>query len=228
MTQQRVSPITLTSQLPATPTLSLQGAVGQSANLVEVKNSTGTVLLGINNAGQITPSAVASVGLVIKGLASQSGNLQEWQASDGFAYTRITATGNLTLNNNASLDMMTIVGTSGTTQILSTGGIRQNANITNSFGSGVTTATILTIGTFATTNVGLIIRGIASQTGNLQQWNSNTATLTAITSAGTINFQTGNTSATATIGAVTAPVMVAGYITMQVAGTTVKVPYYNN
>lgn len=62
MTQQRVSPITLTSQMPAVTTLSLQGAVGQSADLVQLKNSTGTTLTsttaaGINLVQQPTPTA---------------------------------------------------------------------------------------------------------------------------------------------------------------------------
>ena len=61
MTQQRVSPITVTSQLPAVPTLSLQGAVGQSANLVEVKNSTGTVLSLVDLSGNLSaPSLIPS------------------------------------------------------------------------------------------------------------------------------------------------------------------------
>jgi len=81
----------------------------------------------------------------------------------------------------------------------------------------------------AAINIAEVIRGAASQTGDLTQWQNSAGTkLTAITSAGTINFASGNTSATATIGAVTPPVMVSGYITMQIAGTTVKVPYYNN
>jgi hypothetical protein len=75
----------------------------------------------------------------------------------------------------------------------------------------------------------LTVLGAASQTAELTRWrNSSAATLTSITAAGTINFQTGNTSATATAGAVTAPALVVGFITMQIAGTTVKVPYYAN
>jgi len=62
MTQQRVSPITLTSQLPAVATLSLQGAVAQSADIVQLKNSGGTTLTsttaaGINLVQQPTPTA---------------------------------------------------------------------------------------------------------------------------------------------------------------------------
>ena len=77
--------------------------------------------------------------------------------------------------------------------------------------------------------IGTVIRGAASQTANLQEWQNNSGTaLTTINASGTINFNTGNTSATATAGALTAPALVTGFITMQVAGTTVKVPYYSN
>jgi hypothetical protein len=80
-----------------------------------------------------------------------------------------------------------------------------------------------------TTAVNFIVRGVASQTGDLQQWQTSAAAvLTAITAAGTINFQSGNTSATANTGAVALPALAVGFITMQVAGTTVKVPYYAN
>lgn len=62
MTQQRVSPITLTSTLPAVATLSLQGALGQSADIVQLKASTGTTLAsttatGVNLVQQPTPTA---------------------------------------------------------------------------------------------------------------------------------------------------------------------------
>jgi hypothetical protein len=80
-----------------------------------------------------------------------------------------------------------------------------------------------------TTGIAVVIRANASQTGDLLQFQSSTpTTLTAITSAGTINFASGNTSATATAGAVALPALAVGFITMQVAGTTVKVPYYAN
>ena len=74
-----------------------------------------------------------------------------------------------------------------------------------------------------------IIKGAASQTADLQQWQNSAGTvLTSILAAGTINFASGNTSATANTGAVALPALAVGFITMQVAGTTVKVPYYAN
>jgi hypothetical protein len=85
------------------------------------------------------------------------------------------------------------------------------------------------IQTRGTAYSGVAIKGRGAQTADLQQWQNSAGTvLTSILAAGTINFASGNTSATATAGAITAPGLVAGYITMQIAGTTVKVPYYNN
>lgn len=65
MTQQRVSPITLTSQLPAVPTLSLQGAVGQSADLVQLKNSTGTILSLVDVSGNLNAPSLIPTGSTV-------------------------------------------------------------------------------------------------------------------------------------------------------------------
>lgn len=59
MTQQRVSPIAVTSLLPATPVLSLTAASGQSANLVTLNNSSGTALATISASGLATFPNVA-------------------------------------------------------------------------------------------------------------------------------------------------------------------------
>jgi hypothetical protein len=140
------------------------------------------------------------VGMVIKGAVSQTANLQEWQNSAGTVLSLVDSGGQLRAPN---------IGIGGTSV-----GIAY-VRLSNAAGD-----------TSATTTV---FRGIASQTGDFLRFqNSTPTTLTAITAAGTINFASGNTSATATAGAITAPALVQGYITMQVAGTTVKVPYYAN
>lgn len=48
--------------MPAVATLSLQGAVGQSANLVEVKNSTGTILSQVDLSGNLTATSLVKTG----------------------------------------------------------------------------------------------------------------------------------------------------------------------
>jgi len=64
MTQQRVSPISVTSVLPAVPVLSLQAALGQSANLFEVKNNAGTILSSVSRDGTLYIRSVNSQNLV--------------------------------------------------------------------------------------------------------------------------------------------------------------------
>ena len=51
MTQNRVSPVVITSLLPATVTQTVQGALGQSADLQRWQSSTGSVLASITAGG---------------------------------------------------------------------------------------------------------------------------------------------------------------------------------
>jgi hypothetical protein len=108
--------------------------------------------------------------------------------------------------------------------------IDENNGLLGFIGSdgGMTSYRGMYINPSSTSAVSLICQGLASQSADLQQWKSSSATLTAITAAGTINFASGNTSATANTGTVALPALAVGFITMQVAGTTVKVPYYAN
>lgn len=155
--------------------------------------------------GSFVAGTAAITPLVVQSAASATANLQEWQNSSGTIQVRVDTAGAVRAAYFASTS-------GGQSQILT------------AQASGA-----LVIDPSQTINIGLIVKGRASQTADLQQWQSSVpAILTAITSAGTINFASGNTSATATAGAVTAPALVVGFITMQVAGTTVKVPYYAN
>jgi hypothetical protein len=150
---------------------------------------------------QVTVATAANVGLIVKGAASQSGNLIEAQNSGGTILARVASNGAFS-----------------SSQFITSG----NAGAGTSLGG-------LTVYPVSAGTVGAVIRGFASQTANyLQVQNSANTILTSITSAGTINFASGNTSATATGGAIASPALVTGYITMQIAGTTVKVPYYSN
>ena len=194
-------------------------------------NTTGSVVTAVSNtspftvsyantttgsqtvAGTVSTPAQASVtarsagtkGLVVRAAASQFEDILQVQNSGG---TRI-----------AAFDF------SGSC-VASSYYINGSANILN--GSGTGSGSLFR--TFGATSVGLTVRNTVSGfTGDLLQLQNNSSvTLTSINASGTINFNTGNTSATATAGALTAPALVTGFITMQVAGTTVKVPYYSN
>jgi hypothetical protein len=168
---------------------------------------------------QVNTATAATKGFIIKGAASQTATLQEWQDSAGTVLSSISSAGAASFASITSVGAVTFPATSS---------VSANGNLRVSPNSGALGYAFFVTSPFASTPV-ILVRGIASQTGNLQSWqNSASTTLTAITSAGTLNFASGNTSATATAGALTAPALVTGYITMQIAGTTVKVPYYSN
>ena len=165
MTQQRVSPISVTSVLPATVTLSLQGALGQSADLTVWRNSSGTAvatmgpngvlrmaaLYGASGAGNlaiiqsnawgVNLHSASTVGWIVRGFASQTANLQEWQDSSGTVLSSINSNGHFN-------------------------GIQATLNQNNA-GAIV-----------------LRVRGAASQTADLQQWQNNSGTVLAYVSSG--------------------------------------------
>ena len=169
MTQQRVSPISVTSVLPATVTLSVQGALGQSVNLQEWKSSTGSILAlvssggsitwgptftsflsGVNGRAEIQPNAATIVPLVAKGAASQTADLQQWQNSAGTVLAFISSAGNFEAP---------IIG-AGAAPLANLGGTLRVRN-------GGAAA------------VGITVRGAASQTANLQEWQDSSGTVLA-------------------------------------------------
>jgi hypothetical protein len=183
----------------------------------------------------INTNASGNKGLVIQGAGSQTANLQEWQDSSGNILAQISSAGAITLRaNDGANNHRTTITTNSSGVIFnstrSTGAacnfIIQTANVERFIVTENGTAQFTNVAAAA---VAVVIQGAASQTADLQQWRSSTpTTLTSITAAGTINFASGNTSATANTGAVALPALAVGFITMQVAGTTVKVPYYAN
>ena len=205
------------------------GNANQTGDMFQLVNSSSTVLSGVNAAGQIyagtTASVVGSTTTAITSAAYTSATVAVFTyggTSLVQAGQRVTVAGVTGGTYNGTWVVSAVTSTTFT--VLGSG-------FTNVAGSGGTFQ-LSAVGTFVAGTAAItpiIVRGAASQTANLQEWqNSAGTTLTAITPTGTINFASGNTSATATAGAVTAPALVVGFITMQIAGTTVKVPYYAN
>jgi hypothetical protein len=186
----------------------------------------GTYIDTANVSGALSMVARSTtvVTVIVKGVASQTGDLQQWQNSAGTVLASITSAGTANVANLVATESAnsTVGWSSSNFQRNSSTGLIQL--ILQNF-SGASFR--ITNGNAAANP--LIVRGAASQTANLQEWqNSGATTLTAVNAAGTINFASGNTSATANTGAVALPALAVGFITMQVAGTTVKVPYYAN
>jgi hypothetical protein len=161
----------------------IRGAVSQTANLQEWQDSTGAILASLSGSGRIYTARTSAgstsdftatanfwsnnattVGAIIRGAVSQTANLQEWQDSAGTVKLQINKDGDLQLNGNAS--------------IINGGG---GPNL--QFGSGlVATAR-------GASQIPLTLKGAASQSANLQEWqNSSGTVLASISSAGTASF----------------------------------------
>jgi len=149
--------------------LVVQGASGQTANLIEARQATGDSQFSVSANGSIIAYGAnlfqsfitTRVPISVRGAASQTANLQEWQNSAG-----------------ANLAVM------------SQGGVLRLTNITdlNSTGSLFRmNAANIQIDTRSAGNVGLMITGSASQTGNLQEWqNSGNTALARVNSGGIV------------------------------------------
>jgi hypothetical protein len=190
-------PITLTDTYTSGGTL----IVNQTADLQQWQgfNSNGvglTALAGVNWNGQIytgSTSMPASVqmyiqqpntstkGLVIKS-AGTGANVLELQNNIGNTM--------LTMSNNGIL----IVGGNITVASI------QNNNSTSPYINwGGNNSTRILLNTYASANIGFIIQGVASQTGDLQQWQDSTGSvLSRITGSGTFigNIDSGNANFT--------------------------------
>jgi hypothetical protein len=109
---------TITASADAVKPLVLKGfSASQSANILEIQNSAGTVLAYINSAGIIFASngiyggggnlgsinsfnapfgTTTSVSMAIRARASQTADMQQWQNSGGTVVAKVDASGNIT------------------------------------------------------------------------------------------------------------------------------------
>jgi len=103
----------------------------------------------------ITSSLPGVISLVLKGAASQTANLQEWQNSAGIVLATVSNGGTIKSGAFASPTDL---------------GAYINFNST----SGA-----MLVGTRAPANIGVIVKGEASQTANLQEWQNSAGTVLA-------------------------------------------------
>jgi len=209
--------------------LVVKGSASQSADLQQWQDNLGNIPTRIDNTGQIhtasgtvsffgtntnlsatlsvQPVLSSAYGLAIRGLAGQTGDLQQWQNSAGTVEGYFRADGTFYTND----------------RITSINGI--SAYNASSFGNvGSLTPylynNMVGIQPVNAADVGLVIKGAASQTGDLQQWRNNAGTvLVAVGANGVI--ATGTTAGAPTIVSATtiAPVtpilFVSGTTTIQ-------------
>ena len=127
--------------------------------------------------GQIKQNltVASNVGLSIKGAASQTANLQEWQNSAGAALAYVTSDGSMYAGN----------------RVVAPGDFEARSR--SFFGYPSFNLATLNINTASTTQIGAVIRGQASQTANLQEWqNSASGVLLGIDSTGSLNIGSGS------------------------------------
>ncbi len=124
-------------------------------------------------------TTTTNVPLTVKGMASQSGDLQQWQDSAGTVVAKVQSNGSLA---TSYIEDLTLVG-----PYLDT-----------------TSATsIKVINRVTTTNVPLTVKGMASQSGDLQQWQNSAGTVLArVNSSGILQTSDGTSllSIASTVG----------------------------
>jgi len=181
----------ITTASAATKGLIVKATASQSANLLEFQNSSGTALTYFNSSGGLTATegvvstlysggkmttgtlgyfnattfSAAVIPIVARGAASQTADLQQWQNSSGIVLARVDCFGELQTN--------IILANSG-------------AGASISMGSNGDTGAV-TLATAGAAYKGLVIKGAASQTANLQEWqNSAGVVLATVSNGGTI------------------------------------------
>jgi hypothetical protein len=168
--------------------LIVRATASQTANLQEWQNSAGSVRTWISSNGTFNTAAgtgistnfvtsttsgsgayletssthmtaqtraAANIGLIVKGAASQTANLQEWQNSAGTVMTGISSGGGIFTSSNNSFNSASGFGGLG----------------------AFTNSSIVGISTNTASYIGLLVRGVASQTGDLQQWQNSSGTV---------------------------------------------------
>lgn len=166
--QTITAPKVIQAQAPTETPLVIQTAASQTADATQWKDSTGAVKARIDSGGLLTTTAyvgdnnldsyvfkrtaspnarlraaaVGHVPLVVQAFTGggQTSDLQQWQSGSGTAFAYVTAGGSFHADGDLSV---------GTTPL----------------SSGV-----LTVSTRTASNVGAVVRGVASQTGVLHLW----------------------------------------------------------
>jgi len=201
------------SQATGTVGLIVRGYASQTADLQQWQYSDGNTYARITPYGQLVignanPAMYANarislntvatdaVGMVIRGVASQTANLQEWQNSSGTVLSSIGPNGTVYMGSTSGANIATFYnGTNG----YGAGGINSsgtfNINGANMGFPYTSTGATLNVNAAASNFIPLTVKGVASQTADLQQWQNSSGTVLAkVDSAGMLVV--GNTTGT--------------------------------
>jgi len=179
----------ITTASAATKGLIVKATASQSANLLEFQNSGGTAVTFFNASGGLTATEgvvstlysggqmttgtlgyynattfnAAVIPIVVRGTTSQTADLTQWQNSAGTVKAKIGADGAFTVGASSGYSNF---DTHGNLYIRGAGYYSANVNIKPD----------------AAATIGAVIRGVASQTADLQQWQNSSGTkLAAVT-----------------------------------------------
>ena len=168
----------------------------------------------IGNAG-VTGMSVVKV----RGTSDQTGNLTEWQNSAGAVLAKVTATGMLDITP-VSGDTINFRNASGGLTLWG-GNTRYYMNTELQMTGGSWVAGRLAVDTSGTANVGIVVRGQASQSANLQQWqNSAGGVLAYVSNDGTFQ-NTGDINSGSTIRLGSGASSAGGYPVFAIKNATV-------
>jgi hypothetical protein len=164
----------------------VRGTTSQATDLTQWQNSSGTSLARISNTGifvggsfssdgsqaagtniasQFGSTSATRIPLVVYGSASQTANLQEWRNSGGGVLAAILTSGYMLTSG--------LIDVAGNGAYLATG-----------------PSSPITINTRTSSITGLIVKGVSSQSANLQEWqNSSGTVLASINASGNLTVQ---------------------------------------
>lgn len=190
----------------------IQGAASQTADLLQIQNSTGTVLSRFTASGALNLTGLPnnSIALLLPGGSvsfaggatisnpNADNSLRFTAGTNGFIFTTTTSmavnTGQAGINlTNSGINGLAPTGyvvnfTGGDITHASSTALRvQNNNGTTTFNVNPHGSTTIT--NYAATDISLTLKGAASQTADLQQWQNSAGTvLTSVNSSGSIKL----------------------------------------
>ena len=178
--------LTLAAGVPTWAAAPISLPAQSSGTAGELLTSDGTSASWSNT---VIANAVGTVGLIAKGLSGQTASLQEWQNSAGTVLANITSAGAFTIWANDGADAHRTIFTANSSGIIlnSTRGAGTASNfIIQTDGVErfrVTSGSTAQVTNSAAAAIAFIVKGAASQTADLQQWQNSAGTLLSSMSA---------------------------------------------
>jgi hypothetical protein len=146
---------------------------------------------------QTINGATSAIGLIVKANATTPGDLQQWQNSSGTILANITSAGGI--ETNGGMRFYTSSTRTGFSTLGNTSG-NLSFNYLLTLTGGFTSTRYVQIDQTNAGELALRVKGAASQTADLQQWQNSAGTvLMRVTAGGNVGIPTANTDASLTV-----------------------------